>query len=92
MVGKRSFPIGKLTFFGGEGGSHLVPFLNETRKTPYYFPLSWLFNRNPYNGLLLRFTTFHSCLWLDPLYLEVVQFFAFDGGQCHLQWCDLNTQ
>ena len=34
------------------GKNKLEPNLSEPRKKPSYFPVYWLFNRDPYNGLL----------------------------------------
>ena len=40
-------PVGKHTYSHGPIGKHM-----SHKKKTYYFPLCWLFNRDPYNGLL----------------------------------------
>ena len=42
-----SFPLGGVLLVVGI--HHFTP---EPRKKPSHFPLYWLFNRDPYNGLL----------------------------------------
>ena len=52
-VGIRYFPIGETTIFRGEMAVSFRDCIPTWgRKKPSYFPLYWLVNRDPYNGLL----------------------------------------
>ena len=43
---------GEKKFITPISGVVITLLINEPRKKPSYFPLYWLVNRDPYNGLL----------------------------------------